>query len=755
MMNNKPPTAGSTGSSGNAGKLVIPTYIQRKGQMGKNDVEDKLQKIISAIDQIYLENASSLSFQVLYTSGYQIVLHKNGEMLYNGVKKKLSQYIQGVRERIMQCTDETFLKELLKQWDKHRTSVSMVRDILMYMDRNYVKQSKKTPVYELGIKLFGQEVFHKSTLERIQRLIMDIIQKDRCGEVVADRFLLRNLTQMMIEISKKEIYETHFEKRFLDESRQFYTKESNEYFESSTATDYLKKVTQRLKEERDRVDRCLHEDTKAKIEDVVKIVMIDKFKHRIIEKDGSGCIVMLQTWKVDDLRLVFDVLSLVPGALDPCVELVENYARSEGFHIVKDKNKEEEPVDFIFELIQLKERYEDLLVRAFSTKKGKNIIRDPKFATCIKKAFDDVINANERFPEYLSLYVDSKLKKGKTQVSESEFDVLFDQVIALFRHLREKDIFEKYYKSHLAKRLLNQRSQSDDAEKAFISKLKQEFGYQFTTKLEGMFTDMRLSRETNEAFKYYIERYPNKKPQVELSVQVLTTGYWPITQSLAITVPEIVDKSANIFKEFYTTEHTGRKVTWQYNMGTGDIRANGYDKKYELNVSTFQMVILLLFNEKSTLTYGDILNQTKIPMNDLKRNLLALTVKTKTHEKLLSLTDKVLNKDSEFTLNESFESKLIKVKIAPVVLKESKEQAEETKQKVDEERKWQLDAAIVRIMKARKTLEHRDLVLEVTKQLQQRFMPSPEMIKKRIESLIEREYLERSQESRSRYNYLA
>ena len=48
-------------------KLLIPSYIQRKGQMGKSDVDDKLEKIINAIDQIYQENQSQLSFQVLYT----------------------------------------------------------------------------------------------------------------------------------------------------------------------------------------------------------------------------------------------------------------------------------------------------------------------------------------------------------------------------------------------------------------------------------------------------------------------------------------------------------------------------------------------------------------------------------------------------------------------------------------------------------------------------------------------------------------
>jgi cullin 3 len=61
----------------------------------------------------------------------------------------------------------------------------------------------------------------------------------------------------------------------------------------------------------------------------------------------------------------------------------------------------------------------------------------------------------------------------------------------------------------------------------------------------------------------------------------------------------------------------------------------------------------------------------------------------------------------------------------------------------------------VRIMKSRKTLSHNELVSETIKLLQQRFMASPVVIKKRIESLIEREYLERGRDDRKLYNYLA
>lgn len=57
-------------------------------------------------------------------------------------------------------------------------------------------------------------------------------------------------------------------------------------------------------------------------------------------------------------------------------------------------------------------------------------------------------------------------------MSEAEIESVLDKSMIMFRFLEEKDVFERYYKQHLAKRLLNNRSVSDDAEKNMISKLK-------------------------------------------------------------------------------------------------------------------------------------------------------------------------------------------------------------------------------------------------------------------------------------------
>lgn len=82
-------------------------------------------------------------------------------------------------------------------------------------------------------------------------------------------------------------------------------------------------------------------------------------------------------------------------------------------------------------------------------------------------------------------------------------------------------------------------------------------------------------------------------------------------------------------------------------------------------------------------------------------------------------------------------------------------EAEETNKKIVEERKINIDATIVRVMKSRKKLEHKALVNEVTMLLASRFSVKAAMIKKQIESLISREYLERVGEGGAIYQYLA
>ena len=172
----------------------------------------------------------------------------------------------------------------------------------------------------------------------------------------------------------------------------------------------------------------------------------------------------------------------------------------------------------------------------------------------------------------------------------------------------------------------------------------------------------------------------------------------------------------------------------------------------------FQMCLLLLFNMRETITYEEIKEETSIPDRELTRALQPLAI-GKASQRILVKNPKTKEIESShtFQVNDAFTSQLhrIKVQQASARLGESEPERNETKQKVDEDRKHEIEACIVRIMKSRKQCNHNQLVTEVVEQLSSRFQPSPVIIKKRIEGLIEREYIKRSDSDRKTYVYLA
>ncbi|KAI4477214.1 hypothetical protein M0802_014768 [Mischocyttarus mexicanus] len=180
-------------------------------------------------------------------------------------------------------------------------------------------------------------------------------------------------------------------------------------------------------------------------------------------------------------------------------------------------------------------------------------------------------------------------------------------------------------------------------------------------------------------------------------------------------------------------------------------------RKHIIQVSTYQMCVLMLFNKRETLTYEEIQGETDIPERDLVRALQSLAMGKSSQRVLIkNPRTKEIEPSHTFGVNNSFSSKLHRVKIQTVAAKgESEPERREMRNKVDEDRKHEIEAAIVRIMKDRKRMPHNILVTEVTQQLKVRFLPSPVIIKKRIEGLIEREYLARTTEDRKVYTYVA
>ncbi|XP_077224374.1 cullin-3A-like [Tasmannia lanceolata] len=710
---------------------------------------EKTWKLLEhAIHEIYSHNASGLSFEELYRNAYNMVLHKYGEKLYSGLVNTMTGHLKEISKSIEAAKGGLFLEELNRKWGDHNKALQMIRDILMYMDRTFVPTSHKTPVHELGLNLWRDNIIHSYKIQtRLLNTLLELVHRERTGEVI-NRGLMRNIIKMLMDLGPS-VYQEDFEKPFLEVSANFYSVESQQFIESCDCGEYLKKAERRLNEEIERVSHYLDAKSETKITNVVEKEMIANHMQRLVHMENSGLVNMLVDDKYEDLGRMYTLFRRVPDGLPTIKDVMTSHLRETGKQLVTDPERLKDPVDFVQRLLDEKDKHDKIISLAFTN--------DKTFQNALNSSFEFFINLNPRSPEFISLFVDEKLRKGLKGVSEDEVEIVLDKVMMLFRYLQEKDVFEKYYKQHLAKRLLSGKSLSEDAERSLIVKLKTECGYQFTSKLEGMFTDMKTSQDTMQGFMTSQSMEPKDKDSPNLTVQVLTTGSWPTQASATCNLPAEILGVCEKFRTYYLGTHTGRRLSWQTNMGTADLKATfGKGQKHDLNVSTHQMCILMLFNSSDCLGYKEIEQATEIPASDLKRCLQSLACVKGKNVLRKEPMSKDIGEDDLFFFNDKFTSKLHRVKIGTVVAqKESEPEKQETRQRVEEDRKPQIEAAIVRIMKSRRVLDHNNIVAEVTKQLQSRFLPNPVVIKKRMESLIEREFLERDKVDRKLYRYLA
>lgn len=241
-------------------------------------------------------------------------------------------------------------------------------------------------------------------------------------------------------------------------------------------------------------------------------------------------------------------------------------------------------------------------------------------------------------------------------------------------------------------------------------------------------------------------------PGTDLSVQVLTSGLWPTYPLLDCTFPENLANGLEIFKTHYLEKHSGRKLVWLHSLGTCIMKVAFDSGTKELAVSFLQAAVLMAFEHSDKLSFKQLSDATGLEAGELKRTLQSLACG---RDRILikEPKGKDVDESDNFEFNSKFTSRMYRVRINTIQMKESADESRKTNEAVMQDRQHQIDAAIVRIMKTRKTLGHKLLINELVSQL--RFPVIGTDIKRRIESLIEREYLERDDSDPQVYNYLA
>jgi cullin 1 len=218
--------------------------------------------------------------------------------------------------------------------------------------------------------------------------------------------------------------------------------------------------------------------------------------------------------------------------------------------------------------------------------------------------------------------------------------------MVIFKYLEEKDVFQTFYSTKLSKRLIHGVSASDEAEASMISKLKEACGFEYTNKLQRMFTggflspfshgarlltgvaDMSLSKDLTDSFKERMEQN-HTDMDITFSVMVLGTNFWPLNPPKdGFIIPTDIQLTYDRFQKYYQQKHSGRKLTWLWNYSKNELRTNYLNQKYILMTSAYQTAVLLQYNNNDTLSLDELATATNVG-KDLLTQVLQPLVKSR------------------------------------------------------------------------------------------------------------------------------
>ena len=188
-----------------------------------------------------------------------------------------------------------------------------------------------------------------------------------------------------------------------------------------------------------------------------------------------------------------------------------------------------------------------------------------------------------------------------------------------------------------------------------------------------MFKDIKMSEQRMQEFKKCAS---SQSIHIDLNVKVLTTGHWPNesrdpsaqNQSLqkieVVQIPPEIKNCMSVFKQYYMSKFSGRQLHWKLNQGYAEVRArigNNGTKRYEMSVSTYQMCILMLFNDTNRkVTYHDLIQTMQISETELKSHLIPLC-----QFKILvkNPVGKDFKMEDSLKVNFSYHNNMIKIKV--------------------------------------------------------------------------------------------
>jgi cullin 1 len=574
--------------------------IKRKAIDVLLDILDK------GFDQVKVSPFPPNTFMPIYTICYNMCTQRApynwSEQLYERHGSTFEVYLESkVLPALKNEHDEFLLQELNTRWQNHKLMNKWMSRFFMYLDRYYVKHHSLPTLLESGLHTFEKVVFREIKVP-VLKAMLALIEKERDGEIV-DTTLLRNCVEVFEVMGMKTLktYMDDFEVQFIADSKNYYERKSRGWLSEDSTPQYLKKVEESIESETSRVARYLHFSTEPKILRSLEIWLLEIPQKELLERENSGVIALLKNDKLEDLARMYRLFSRFKGGLEPIAALVQKHITNVGNDIVEKrasavisgniKDASSDPA-FIKDILAVHEKFRGIVNDQFCG--------NALFQKALKDAFVEFSNKDvgpDSSAKLMSTFCDRILKSGGEKLSDEQVEDYLEKIVFVFSYLTDKDLFAEIYRNQLAKRLLNQRSASADAEVLMIGKLKLRCGAQFTGKMEGMLNDLAIGSDHNQEFESFMKNQYKNDPSaatttgnIEFSVQVLTTGYWPSYKVLEVAMPPQMIKCMNMFKVYYDSKTSHRRLQWIHSLGNSTV------KLHPTNIFFWNRLILMMLS---------------------------------------------------------------------------------------------------------------------------------------------------------------
>ena len=722
-----------------------------------------------------------------YMNAYTAVLvcidsgDEQSQKLLDYHNNTIETYVKECYDEVNKETNINLIDAFIYQTDHITILIYWMNRIFCYLDRFYTKAKVKSTLAKGALNLYKIHFFD-NLKEKIFIEVNKLIKEDRRGNWEY-RPKIKNVMKIL------KFLDFQNPKIIKENNRIFWTEESNDkpeteiqnlwydnYFEGDTvkfasdkgkndiqtmsAPEYVLSQLKYLDEEYEREKEFIHEKYHERINKLNYEHLIGTHMKEIASMD-TGIKNMLETKNDIQLTNLYKLFKLYPESLKEISEEFQPYIKNRGNVIYENKELSKDPKKFIPELISLKKEMDKLVYECFENNNDFQDVKNKAFSLFMKR---DV------YAKQLSNYADYCMRLGFKGKSQEEIEDTLNDIIDLFKCLNSKLVFQNEANKKMSERLIKKQNLSTLAERMFITKLKQEAGVTYVSKMQEMMND--LEKNKNETDNYKLLPHKGAPNGIKLDITVISQSAWEISKKSMekLEMPKYLNSCLEDFEQFYLKKHQGQKLIWCLGLSKIDIEYL-YLKHKNISVSTLpQLLSLLLLEKHEKLTLGKIAEYCGCQPATIITDIPGLVFNTSFNPKgaanqgiiigTFNAQTKEFKETDEISINKNFVCSRIKISTIPLPPKKS---ASEIKAAELEEaqiiKRYQdniLQATLTRIMKSRIGQEttHVWLVGEAAKQTDL-FKAQPQQIKENIEKLIEKGFIKRTEQNLACYEYIA